>query len=328
MRTHSSIRALRLVLLPLAAVVTPAKACDFCLISQGISPLETQRGSGLRITQRYALNDSVFKGTDEIDNPGAEERFWTTDYTGFYSVPQVEGLLLSLNLPLRSTELDGHIHAHEDGEVEFHPDRGSDGGVGDLSLLARYTFLKHHTLDSTLLLAASTGVKLPTGETDARLDNEPEEFMDAHTQVGTGSTDLLLGAGFNFARQRFAISGNALGSLTGEGEVGDVDHRFGNWLNYDLTGRYRLYPGTVGSVPTSVFLSFGVAGELRAKEEENGAPLSDSGGHTIYTTPGVQVNFAEHWVAELSYHHSVYHDLNAVQLGEDFKVFGSVTYLF
>jgi len=30
-------------------------ACDFCLIHQGISPLDTQNGKGLRINQRYTL---------------------------------------------------------------------------------------------------------------------------------------------------------------------------------------------------------------------------------------------------------------------------------
>ncbi|MGQ0657438.1 MAG: hypothetical protein ACT4NU_04975 [Chromatiales bacterium] len=290
--------------------------------------MQTQRGSGLRIAQRYALNDSVYDGSDEIDNPGAQERFWTTDLTGFYSVPHVAGLLLSSNIPIRVTEQNGHLHFHEeDREIELENDQGSAAGIGDVSLLARYTFLAHHTLDSTLLLAATTGVKLPTGDTDARTD-AGDEFLDAHTQLGTGSTDLLAGASFNYALQRAAISGNALGGITGEGEVGDVDHRFGDWLNYDLTGRYRVYPETIGNVSTSVFLSFGVAGELRGKEKEGGETLADTGGHTVYLTPGVQVNFGEHWVAELSYHHAVYHDLNAVQLGEDLKVFGSITYLF
>ena len=68
----------------LAVFASPVRACDFCLISQGISPLETLSGSGLRLTQRYALNDSVYRGTEEIDNPGGRESFWTTDLTAEY----------------------------------------------------------------------------------------------------------------------------------------------------------------------------------------------------------------------------------------------------
>lgn len=304
-----------------------ALACDFCLLSQGISPLETISGSGLRVTQRYALNESVYQGTDEIENPGGQESFLTTDLTGFYSVTQVPGLLLTLNLPIRHTELDGHVHVHEDGEVEVHDDTGSATGIGDLSLLARYIFLTHHTLDSTLLLAGTVGVKLPTGETDATVDGG-DEFMDAHTQLGTGSTDFLIGTSANLARGRMGVAANLLAGITGEGETGDVDHSFGNWLNWDVTGRYRVWPSTVGAGSNSVFLSFGVNGELRGRETEDGVELDDSGGHTVYVAPGLQVNFAQHWVAEFSYQHAVHHDLNSTQLGEDYKVFGSLTYLF
>jgi hypothetical protein len=311
----------------LAAAAAPVLACDFCLISQGISPLETLSGSGLRITQRYALNDSVYRGTDEIDNPGGRESFWTTDLSGFYSVEQVPGLLLTANVPVRRTELDGHVHVHGDGDVEAHDDQGGETGIGDVSLLARYTFFTHHTLDSTLLLAGTIGVKLPTGETDGKVDGE-DEYMDAHTQLGTGSTDLLLGASANLARGRFGAAANVLGGITGEGEVGDVDHSFGNWLNYDLTGRYRVWPGAVGTGGNSVFMSLGANGELRGRETEDGIELDDSGGHTVYIAPGVQVNFAQNWVFEFSYQHAVYHDLNSAQLGEDYKVFGSLTYLF
>jgi hypothetical protein len=138
----------------------------------------------------------------------------------------------------------------------------------------------------------------------------------------------LIGASGNVARGRLGLAANVLGGITGEGEVGDVDHSFGDWLNYDVTGRYRVYPGAIGGQPSTVFLSLGVNGELRGRETEDGVEVGDSGGHTIYIAPGMQVNFAEHWVAEFSYQHAVYHDLNGVQLGEDYKVFGSIVYLF
>lgn len=56
--------------------------------------------------------------------------------------------------------------------------------------------------------------------------------------------------------------------------------------------------------------------------------VDDSGGHTAYVAPGLQVNYAQHWVAEFSYQHAVHDYLNSVQLGEDYKVFGSLTYPF
>jgi len=57
--------------------------------------------------------------------------------------------MLLANLPFRVTRLTGHLHMHEDGEVEVHDDTGEDEGIGDISLLGRYTFLTLHTLDTT-----------------------------------------------------------------------------------------------------------------------------------------------------------------------------------
>jgi hypothetical protein len=305
-----------------------AGACDFCLLSQGISPLETLSGSGLRITQRYSLNDKLFTGTDEIDNPGASERFWTTDFSPFYGVSQLPGLLLSANIPVRSTRVKGEAVLNDvTGEVELEDIAGGDGGIGDISLLARYTFFTHHTLDTTFMLAATAGVKLPTGDTDAR-SADGDEFLDPHVQLGTGSTDALLGASANVVRARMGLSANVLAGITSEGEVGDQDHAFGDWFNYDVTARYRVWPGTIGAGGNSVFLSLGVNGELRGHETFDGVEDPDTGGHTVYIAPGVQINFAEHWVAEVSYHKAIDHDMNGTQLGENYKVFGSIIYSF
>jgi hypothetical protein len=307
-----------------STVFTPAAACDFCLMHQGISPLETLNGAGVRVNQRYTLLDSVFQGEHERPNPGAKEEFWTTDISGFYS--PMEGLLLYANLPVRVTHGHGDVATAADGGVDLGTATGGDTGIGDASLLARYTFFRRHTLDSSLLLAVSGGLKLPTGATWGRDDNG--NFLDAHTQLGTGSVDGLVGVSFNYALARVAISGGAFGSITSEGKFGDTNHQFGNSINYDLTGRYRLYPAMIGQSSTQVFASLGIDGEARERETEDGATVADSGGHTLYLSPGLQVNFAEHWTAEVSYHHAFYHSLNGTQLGEDYKIFGSLTYLF
>jgi len=325
MRTTITRAGAAAAILTLGGSLAPTvRACDFCLLSQGISPLETLNGAGLRLTQRYALNDSVYDGSDEIANPCTQEEFWTTEISGFYGI--AEGLTLIASLPIRHTEVDGHLDRHEDGELELHETTGGDQGVGDLSVLARYTVFRHHTLDATTSVAVLGGVKFATGNTRARADDG--DFLDAHVQLGTGSTDGLLGVSASYARGRLAMAANVLGGLANEGEAGDEAHSFGDWVNYDLTGRYRVMPGVAGASPTQVFAAFGVAGEARNRETEGGITVADSGGHTVYITPGVQFNFAGRWTAEVSYHHAVHHDFNGTQLGEDYKVFGSLTRAF
>ncbi len=319
-------RLITILSILIAAIAVKAEACDWCILSQGISPLETVKGAGIRINERYTNMGSVYKGTEEVTNPGAKEEYWTTEIIGFYGV--TEDVMLLAVVPYRKTKLDGHLHVHEDGDMEVHSDmKGEETGIGDIAVLGRYTFFKTHTIDTTTSVAGIAGIKFPTGKTDGRTD-DGAAYLDAHLQLGSGSTDFILGLSMSHVVQRFSLSANLLGVIPTEGEAGDTKHQFGNTLNYDITAKYRVYPDVFAPLSTQLFFSLGLNGELREREKENGAELVNSGGHTIYLTPGVQVVAAPHWVFEFSYQHPVYHNLYGTQLGEDYKVNGAVTYLF
>lgn len=320
----------RLSIVSLAAIfsfspVNNADACDYCLLSQGISPLETVKGTGVRVTERYSSLDNVYHGSDELGNPGAKEEYYTTEFSGFWGVS--ENLILIANVPYKKTKLDGHLHVHADGDTEVHPDKGEETGLGDVSLLARYTLLRSHTLDMTNTVAAIWGVKLPTGKTDGRTE-DGAEFLDAHLQLGTGSTDFLAGLSFSHAHERGSISGNILAAITGDGEAGATDHRFGNTLNYDLTGKFRVYPSAASPAGAQFFASLGLNGELMDRETEGGAEVTDSGGHKLYITPGIQAVFGSQWILEATYHHPIYVNMNGTQIVEDKRIVGGISYIF
>jgi hypothetical protein len=295
-----------------------------------MSPLETVKGAGIRVSERYSLLNSIYNGTNEVDNRSskgvsAKEEYWTTEVTGFYSVNP--DLTLLAVLPYKKTSMDGHFHVHGNGSYGWHADKGKQSGLGDISVLGRYTFFKTHTVETTTSLAGLAGIKFATGKTDGKTD-DGADYLDSHLQLGTGSTDYVIGVSVSHAAGRFSVSANVLDVIPTEGEYGDTKHQFGNTLNYDITGKWRVHPAAFAPSSAQVFLSLGLNGELRGKEKENGAELANSGGHTIYLAPGVQVTAAPHWVFELSYQHPVYHNLNGAQLGEDYKAVGSVTYLF
>lgn len=299
-------------------------ACEYCLIGQGISPLQTQNGAGIRIAQRYTRLDKVYSGSDKLDNPGVREEYWTTELGGFYSMNN--RLLVLANVPLRKTKGSGELAEGPDGDPEREDESGDASGVGDISLLGRYTFVAHHTLDTTTLIAGVAGIKLPTGSTNKR--NDDGDYLDAHLQPGTGSTDLLLGMSFTHVTGRYSLSSNLLVSFAREGDTGDASHEFGNSLNYDLTAKYRITPSVIGQTPNSWFASLGVNGEYRRREKLDGETVEDSGGHTVYLTPGLQFSLGSHWVLEGTFQYAVYHDLKATQLGENYKFYVSATYQF
>ena len=303
-----------------------AFACDFCLLSQGISPLDTVRGAGIRVVERYTRLKSVYRGAEKISNPGAEEKYWTTELTGFFAI--TGDTTLQIVVPLRKTEADAHLHVHPDGTLEAERVKAREFGLGDMAVLGRHVFLKKHAIDTTLTAALVAGIKFPTGKTDAKT-GDGAEYLDSHLQPGTGSWDFLLGLSASHAVRKFSLSANLLGVVTTEGEAGDIKHRFGNALNYDLTGKFRVYPEEVSPSAGQVFLALGLNGELRGREEERpGGRLKNSGGHTVYLSPGVQLVMTPNLVLEASYQHAVYHNLHGTQMGEDHKAIGGMTYLF
>jgi len=158
--------------------------------------------------------------------------------------------------------------------------------------------------------------------------NDQGEYLDSHLQLGTGSTDVLLGLSVDHAGGRLSVSANALMSLTGDGETGDRSHQFGDSVNYDVTAKCRVSPRVTGGSEDAWFVSFGVNGEARDHEHLGGGRVADSGGHTVYVTPGLQYVVADKWILEATYQYAVYHDLNETQLGENYRVLGSATYLF
>ena len=307
-----------------AGVAGSARACEYCLIGQGISPLQTQNGAGIKIGQRYSLLDRVYEGNDKVHNPGVREKYWTTEIGGFYSF--TDRFLVLLNVPLRKTRGDGELVEGPGGVLEREDSTGDATGLGDVSVLGRYTVFSRHTLDATTLVAAVAGVKLPTGNTHQHSDQG--EYLDAHLQLGTGSTDALFGFSVTHVVGRYTLSGNLLASLPGKGDTGGASHRFGTSINYDITGKYRLVPSVIGQSTQEWFVSLGVNGEYRRHEKLAGETLADTGGQTIYLTPGLQYVPGPHWVLEGTYQYAVYHDLNEAQLGENYKAFVAATYLF
>ena len=336
------------------ALAPPLLACDYCLISQGLSPLDTFNGRGLRISQRYTSLDSVYDGDRELANPGASETYYTTEIGGFWS-PRPWLTLIGV-IPVRVTQVDGHLEHvgghdhHDEGHDEGHAggddhgdeadphkepadaatrgvedQHGGDSGVGDISLLARARVFQHHTLATTTTVALMAGIKTPSGSTRGRADNG--EYLDAHLQLGSGATDALIGASMSHARGRWSLIANFLGAVKGQGEAGAHDYDYGNSINYDLTGRFRLSPATLGAAARQWFVSCGLSGEVRGQETEAGSRIDDSGGHVLFVQPGLQLNLGGRWTVEFWTQVPIHHDMTGTQLGEDLKVSAALSVL-
>jgi hypothetical protein len=302
-----------------------ALACDFCLLSQGISPLDTMKGTGIKISERYTLLDQMYQGTSEKANPGAKETHWTTELTGFYGI--TPDFMVMAVVPFKKGKTTGEADMTTIPPMLDTAMVGDASGLGDVALMGRYTFLKQENPDTTNVLAGLAGIKFSTGKTDAKT-SDGMSYLDSHLQPGTGSTDYLLGLSYSHSLQRLSFSANLLGTITTEGKFGTTTHEFGNALNYDASAKYRIAPGAFSPMKPQLFAALGINGEVRQREKEDGVAVPDSGGNTVYLSPGLQLVLAPHWIVEASYQYAIYHKLNGTQLGETYKAITGVTYLF
>lgn len=287
-------------------------ACDFCLAAQGISPLEVG-SSGMRIDVRYLSVGTMYQDGSKTDNIGHElETHLTQQYSLFYALSSTFSIASLVPVPRRHSE-----QITSQGKLVH----GNQFGIGDVALLARFKPYVGHGMESTYILSIQGGMKLPTGRTDGR--DSQGELLDPHVQLGTGSTDFLMGASGFAANERFAFIANFLGGFTGKGANG---HQFGNTLNYDATVRYRLWPEGYDS--PQFFLTFSLDGEMRGYELLDGVVNPNSGGNVVYASPGIQVFLATGLTLELSYQEAVLHNLYGQQLGEDYRLMSGLQILF
>ena len=321
-----------LLVVLLCTISASVFACDYCLLTQGISPLETARGVGLRVDQRYTRLATLFDHGEKIGNNGALETHWTTQLTGFYSV--TPRFTMTAVVPVvRRFEAEGVTIIEEGGalakrapgtaRILHSGENGSSFGLGDIALIGRYQFMNRHSLNSTLVAALQGGLRVPTGKTDETLADG--DFLDAHIQPGSGAFTYFFGLSTSYAIKRTTVVANGMFGIPGKGEVGNDTYEFGNFFNYDASFRYRLNGGLQSK--TSFFASLGLAGEYRKPEFQNGLPTEEgTGGHTVYLTPGVQL-FMRSIILELSFWQPIVRDLDGEQLGETFKTSGGVTFL-
>lgn len=176
-------------------------------------------------------------------------------------------------------------------------DTSSSKGIGDVRILARYQGLTHD--HSTGLLF---GLKLATGETNDTFKSGAA--LDRGLQLGTGTTDLLVGAyhfgSFNRDWDYFtqAIVQIALDS--------HAQFRPGNGLNATAGIRYM---GFESFVPQLQF-------NARVEKRESGAAadVPNSGAALLYISPGVTVPINKRVQAFGFLQAPIYQHVNGYQL--------------
>ncbi|MBR0716887.1 transporter [Bradyrhizobium liaoningense] len=226
-------------------------------------------------------------------------------------------------------------------------DRGNTDGFGDITVLGQYRFLNNTS--SGTQVAALFGFKAPTGVTN--LVDPFGEVYEAEFQPGSGSWDGLFGlAGSQRLTSALSFHANVLGIVTG---TGTQNTNLGNRFLYNAALSYRLFGEGAGNpldayahaghshsnLPTkapkavdyhahvTLDALFELNGEWHDYERIAGAINPNSGGHTIYLSPGLRLG-VENWSSFVSVGIPVVNDYNGIQATPTWRVIGGVSVAF
>ena len=205
--------------------------------------------------------------------------------------------------------VDKHLDLIEDGEQRARSARG----LGDVSLLGRYTAYARNWRGGSLRVAPLAGLELPTGE-----DDESDAFgrLPASVQPGSGSWDPFGGLVITYQTLDFEIDGQ----LVYQANTRANGFAFGDVARADASFQYRLWPRELkGGVPAFLYGILEANLIHKGENHSNGADDPNSGGTTLFLVPGLQY-VTKRWILEAAVQLPAVQALNGTELEADYVV--------
>lgn len=187
----------------------------------------------------------------------------------------------------------------------------SQRGLGDLTLLGRYTAYEYNAPGRTLRVAPFLGIKAPTGEDNAR---DGMGRLPPPLQPGSGSWDALGGVVLTYQTLDFEIDGQVSYKANREAN----GFQAGNVASLDTSLQYRLWPRSLGAgVPAFLYGVIETNLVHSAKNHIAGVDDPNSGGTTLFITPGLQY-VTRKWIVEAGIQIPVSQNFNGTALKTDY----------
>jgi len=223
--------------------------------------------------------------------------------------------------------------------------RGNSAGFGDVTMLGQYRF--HNNTQAGTSAAVLFGFKAPTGNTSQR--DTAGQLFEAEFQPGSGSWDGLFGAAFTKRAGRWSFDVSGLYWLIGTGTQNtNLGDRFllGTAVSYRLIGatgsskemelheycmqarnqlqEHCLYHANhdhsdMMKTPYTLDLVLELNGEWHDKQRIAGIPDPNSGGTTVYLSPGVRVG-VDRFSGFVSFGVPIINQHNGIQSKPEYRV--------
>jgi hypothetical protein len=239
-------------------------------------------------------------------DPAEVEQYTNNHYltaTLDYSNGNAWGVSLSLPYINRT---HGTLGVGSDGST-FDPANGaytsSTSGLGDVRVIGRYFGLTEQRN-----FGLQFGLKLPTGKKNQVADDGSGTAVDPGLQLGTGTTDLILGAYY------FDSLSEHWGYFTQGTVQAALDHssmdagayKPGNNLNFSIGARYTGFTSFTPTVQLNARYAKPDSGEA--------ADTFATGGKLVYLTLGAIVPVTDRIAPYVNVQLPVYQNVNGIQL--------------
>lgn len=340
------------------AAVTTAQACDLC--GCYTPQLETQprfdnaAGFGLLAGPPHFWASGLYGavaeqfthfGTVQVDGrevPNPSDQHLDSSITQFVVGYDINSrIALQLNVPF--------IYRSFQRAEGFAIDRGTESGLGDISLLAKIVAfhkeigghrevnfedpkspkMEMHEPDFTVSGLLLVGLKVPTGDSsrikeefnEVEVEGAPESGIHGHDlTLGTGSYDGIFGGQASLRYKRFFFEANTQFALRGDGLH---QYHFANDLSWNGGPGYyfvRRHDAILG-------LQFAVSGEHKDVDRFRGEAAEDTGITSIFVGPRAVASFGK-ISGEIAAELPVSIENTALQVVPDYRLRASIAIRF
>ncbi|HEY8157234.1 MAG TPA: transporter [Methylobacter sp.] len=293
------------------------------------SPIITQPGVTLPsnmwatgiITQFTSFNGASDQKLLDLKNNAVDDAHGDVHSVNTLLIPSVfaaygvsDDLTLGIRVPyvLRS----GVRSPNADGDAVDK--LGDPSGFGDVSVFSQYRFW--HSADNLNHASLTVGLKTPTGATNVRT-NLGDAF-ETHHQPGSGSWNPSAGLSFTRVMGTFSFDTSVLYTVATKGAQGtDLGDNFG--YNFALSYAFgaparNAFFAASNNAPWTAVMELN--GEWQGYQKTAGLKDPNSGGHTMFISPGIRYSGGKNWNTALSFGAPILKDFNGYQTPPDYRI--------
>ncbi|MGH8557900.1 MAG: transporter [Methylococcales bacterium] len=205
-----------------------------------------------------------------------------------------------------------------DEEEDFVFRNGNPGGFGDVSIFGQYRF--YHSADNLNHASLTIGLKTPTGETNVK--NDQGGTFETEHQPGAGAWSPSAGFSFTRVMGSFSFDTNVLYTVSTQGaqgtDLGNVfDYNFALSYAFGAPARNAFFAAS-NNAPWTAVLELN--GEWQGSQRVTGLKDPNSGGNTVFISPGIRYSGRKYWNTALAIGVPVVKDYNGYQTPPDLRI--------